>query len=337
MDIVTRQYFGRGLTVKEFTDHFEYRNLKLIGVQLDDIQNIEMIIENYYYIIEGEYIFYNGLFSIQLNKPTIIYNHRLERGLSHAYSFGFYKHFDYVRALINYKNRQTKNFDKLQAYEFENYVSMEYAFYPKCNRNLNALYNEGIKKQNWFDNKILNAIDEHNLLFLKFLDKLNDKFQLDSESLIEKVETVRNVNEKGKYLEILISKLFSSINGFKVTQRVLTATEELDLFVMNDSKEEFWKKESQVILVECKNWSTKVGKNELVSFYSKLENRFNRTKIGFFVSWNGFTKAFNNEMIRQSKSDILVIPLTGKDIRASTNSNDFELLLKKKWVETVNK
>jgi hypothetical protein len=39
----------------------------------------------------------------------------------------------------------------------------------------------------------------------------------------------------------------------------------------------------------AKNWTGKCGKNEFVTFHTKLENRSQRCTLGFLISWNGFS------------------------------------------------
>lgn len=107
-----------------------------------------------------------------------------------------------------------------------------------------------------------------------------------------------------------------------------TKTEEIDIYIRNESKSEFWKKESIFFLGECKNWTEKCGKNELAVFRSKIENRRDRVKLGFFISWNGFTETYTYEDLRGSKGDILIIPITGQQIKECIIKGEIETFLK---------
>lgn len=70
-----------------------------------------------------------------------------------------------------------------------------------------------------------------------------------------------------------------------------------------------------MILVECKNWTKKpAGKNEYVAFREKLENRRGRAKLGFFISGKGFAKTFGLEDLRNSKTDLLIVPVDLKHL-----------------------
>jgi hypothetical protein len=81
--------------------------------------------------------------------------------------------------------------------------------------------------------------------------------------LVEAVTKAASVDERGRSLEELVGRLFETIPGFTVTDRIKTATEEIDIAVLNDSTDPRFKRESAILLAECKNWSGKCGKNEL--------------------------------------------------------------------------
>ncbi|TCK68447.1 restriction endonuclease [Acidipila rosea] len=156
------------------------------------------------------------------------------------------------------------------------------------------------------------------------------------DALVDAVETARSADDKGRTLEELCSRLFSSVPGFVVTGRVRTETEEIDISVVNDSTEPRLRREGALILAECKNWTGKCGKNEFVVFHSKLENRSQRCTLGFLISWNGFTETITKEMLRGSREDILVVPITGEDIRSAVRSDDFTRTLLECWEKAVN-
>lgn len=51
------------------------------------------------------------------------------------------------------------------------------------------------------------------------------------------VQTAKKSEERGRSLEELCSRLFASVAGFTVSGRLLTATEEIDISIINDSSE----------------------------------------------------------------------------------------------------
>jgi hypothetical protein len=87
-------------------------------------------------------------------------------------------------------------------------------------------------------------------------------------------------------------------------------------------------------LGECKNWTEKYGKNELVVFRSKIENRRDRVKLGFFISWNGFTETYTYEDLRGSKGNILIIPITGQQIKECIIKGEIDTHLKE-WNKVI--
>jgi hypothetical protein len=120
-----------------------------------------------------------------------------------------------------------------------------------------------------------------------------------------------------------------------VTGRVHTETEEIDITVLNDSPEPRLRREGAIILAECKNWTGKCGKNELVLFQQKVENRRRRSSLGVLISWNGFADTITKEMLRGSHDDILVVPVTGEDIRLAVREGDFADVLLRCWDRAV--
>ena len=154
--------------------------------------------------------------------------------------------------------------------------------------------------------------------------------------LLEAVEKASSSDERGRSLEELVSRLFETIPGFNVTDRIRTATEEIDIAVLNDSTEPRFRRESAILLAECKNWSGKCGKNEFVLFKEKIENRSNRCSLGFLVSWNGFKNTVTKETLRGSREHTLVVPVTGREIRAAVRENNFADILAVCWEKSVN-
>src|SRR5258706_8255160 len=107
----------------------------------------------------------------------------------------------------------------------------------------------------------------------------------DFKHLLRAHDEAKTPDAKGRALEELVSRLFSTVRGFAVDdKRLRTQTEEIDLVVANGSDDPKLKREEAIILVECKNWSTKCGKNEFIELKGKMENRRGRCSLGFLVS-----------------------------------------------------
>jgi hypothetical protein len=159
----------------------------------------------------------------------------------------------------------------------------------------------------------------------------NDTLEL----LVEQVESQKTADSKGRVLEEICCRLLETVPGFKVGGRVRTQTEEIDVSVINGSDDHIWKRETALILAECKNWSSKCGKDEFVIFQEKLRNRRSRCSCGLFVSWNGFAQTVTREMLRGSAGDLLVIPIAGKDIREAVRDGSFPGVLERLWKEST--
>jgi hypothetical protein len=155
------------------------------------------------------------------------------------------------------------------------------------------------------------------------------------EKLVEIVDTAKDTDTKGRVLEELTAQLFASVKGFTVSGRVRTETEEIDITLVNGSDEPRLRKEGPIILVECKNWSSKCGKNEFVVFKEKVENRKGRCTLGVLVSWKGFTGTVTKEMLRGSHDTSLIVPMTGEELREAVRNRDFLRAFLASWERAV--
>ena len=137
-------------------------------------------------------------------------------------------------------------------------------------------------------------------------------------------------HKKGKLLEDFVALLFKSVPGFERTETNLRLpAEEIDLVIPNESKDEYWRKESPYLIGECKNWTGKVDPKEFAHLWLKLDTKNHRAKVGFFVALNGFTKGF--ETFRQSltKDDKLIVPIGRDELVEWLGSADKNATLKK--------
>lgn len=156
------------------------------------------------------------------------------------------------------------------------------------------------------------------------------------EALGQTIDEAITPDDKGRSLEELCSRLFESVSGLTVTNRVRTATEEIDLSILNDSNDPRLRRESALLLAECKNWMRKCGKDEFVIFREKIENRNQRCSLGFLISWNGFATTVTKEMLRGSREETLTVPITGKDLRTAVRDGDFQKVLADCWDAAVH-
>lgn len=154
-------------------------------------------------------------------------------------------------------------------------------------------------------------------------------------SLLISADTAHTAAEKGVALERLMVALFQCVPGFTVRVNQRTETEEIDLAIINGSNEPRWRDGTPLILVECKNWSGKCGKNEIVQFRDKLGNRSGQCRLGFLVSWGGFAETLTKDLLRNSKGDAVIVPLERKDVEQACANGDVLAVLRRAWEATV--
>jgi len=101
---------------------------------------------------------------------------------------------------------------------------------------------------------------------------------------------VATTADQGRALEDLICYVFSQVPGISITRRNemnVFHTEEIDVALWNDGYADGFFFLPNLILVECKNWSTSVGSAEVNWFDTKLRNR--GLSFGVLVATNGIT------------------------------------------------
>jgi hypothetical protein len=197
--------------------------------------------------------------------------------------------------------------------------------------NVSKAYEKGLKvNQQLFEAAqiVTTSVEE---LLAKEAQKLSGWGALPLQELIDQVEVQATNDAKGRVLEELACRLFETVSGFQVTGRVRTATEEIDIRMVNNSDDAIWKKEGPIILAECKNWSSKVGKDEFVLFKEKLNNRRQRCSCGFLISWNGFADTITKELLRGSREEAFIILVSGEDLRAAVLAGSFETTARTLW------
>lgn len=95
---------------------------------------------------------------------------------------------------------------------------------------------------------------------------------------------------QGRALEDLVCYVFAQVPGISITRRNEMNsfhTEEIDVALWNDGHADGFFFLPNIILVECKNWSRRVGSTEVSWFDSKLRSR--GLGFGVLVAPNGIT------------------------------------------------
>jgi hypothetical protein len=154
-------------------------------------------------------------------------------------------------------------------------------------------------------------------------------------TLVALVERATTSDLKGRALEELVSKLFLTIPGLTVIKRVKTTTEEIDIFIFKENAPGFLASEEAVILAECKNWSGKCGRGEFSQLEMKAQNRKERCSLNFLISWNGFADTIEKELLRLSRQRLMIVPLTGDDLRKAVEDNNFFGVINVAWQKVI--
>ncbi|MER7642715.1 restriction endonuclease [Streptomyces sp. NPDC126522] len=130
-------------------------------------------------------------------------------------------------------------------------------------------------------------------------------------------ESIVHTKARGDALEGLVEALLRT-EGAELTvveKNFRTAEEEIDILASNGLKDPFWVSQgSPLVLIECKNWKTKVGVPELRIFESKLRDRGALCKIGIFVSLSGFRKTFLERLKSFQETGGIIFAVDGHDI-----------------------
>jgi hypothetical protein len=157
-----------------------------------------------------------------------------------------------------------------------------------------------------------------------------------------KADAATTKNVKGKALEDLVCYLFEKIPGMSITQRNVKnafETEEIDVAFFNEQHTAGLKFLSNILLVECKNWSGAVGSIEVQWFASKIENR--SLDFGILVAANGITgsaedgKQAHDIASKSLMKGIRLVVVTRQEIENLKTSKDLVTLIKTKVCQLI--
>jgi hypothetical protein len=126
----------------------------------------------------------------------------------------------------------------------------------------------------------------------------------------------KTINDKGKALESLTRALFALEPALRVKQtRRRLGDEEIDFIVVNDCPSAFWSSlRSPLLIVECKNWTSRVGAREVRDLDSKVRNHRAFVRLGFLIAANGYTSEAREAIKRLSRDDAAIILIALSEI-----------------------
>jgi hypothetical protein len=164
------------------------------------------------------------------------------------------------------------------------------------------------------------------------------------ESYVEVGTNGATTTQQGRALEDLICYVFAQVPGITISRRnELNAfhTEEIDVALWNDAHPDGFFFLPNIILVECKNWSRRVGSAELNWFDSKLRNR--GLPFGVLVAARGITgdpteiSAAHSIVAAALRENRRLIILSSNDLMALTDSSQLVHLFKEKLCDLAVK
>jgi len=248
---------------------------------------------------------------------------------------GLEQYLDLIRRAVETRQRTHGDVEVIHHDDDGAYVHFTYAIRTD-KQNLRHAFDTICKVAKEVEEAAQQAADEVGRRIADIAARISGWGSQSLDELVDRVGTAASNDEKGRSLEELCSRLFETVPGFFVTGRVRTQTEEIDISIRNGSSLVPFNREGTLILAECKNWSSKCGKDEFVVFHAKVANRKQRCSIGFLISWNGFASTVSKEMLRGSREGGLIVLITGEHIRTAVRNGDFAGVLTSCWDAAVN-
>ena len=149
-----------------------------------------------------------------------------------------------------------------------------------------------------------------------------------------------SATKKGKALEELVADLFTTLDGLHIVGRnPRLAAEELDLVIKNDLTTGFWRIAGSPLIVECKNWSGKVGAREISVLVDKLQALSPDARAAILVALNGITgDSYSDAMlkIREARQrGRYVLVLERKDLEQAAAGISLAHVIERKYDEMV--
>ncbi len=157
------------------------------------------------------------------------------------------------------------------------------------------------------------------------------------EAYVEAGTNGETMADQGRALEDLICYVFTQVPGISITRRnEMNAfqTEEIDVALWNDGHPDGFFFLPNIILVECKNWSSRVSSAELSWFDTKLRNR--GLSFGVLVAANGITgdsadiTAAHSIVAAALREGRRLVVIRSEELLALTGSPELVWLVKEK-------
>ncbi len=121
---------------------------------------------------------------------------------------------------------------------------------------------------------------------------------------------------RGAALERFAAEFLQTVKGLQILSRnVRLEAEELDLLVQNDITTGFWRFAGSPIVVECKNWSNKVGAREIAILVDKLKVMGPDARTGILIAPNGVTGPVRTKLRDYLRDGLYILVLDHDDLQ----------------------
>jgi len=147
-----------------------------------------------------------------------------------------------------------------------------------------------------------------------------------------------NAQEKGKLFERFIEKVLSTIKGLKILKvNARLRAEEIDIMVQNNVSEGFWRTLGSPIIVECKNWTKKVGSKEISILSDKMRTISRNVKLGILVAPNGVSGDYQSNAVlkirEKRQQGLYIVVLVKEDLEEIAAGTHTAKVIEKKYEE----
>jgi len=156
--------------------------------------------------------------------------------------------------------------------------------------------------------------------------------------LLDQVRSASTNKEKKEALERFTARIIDTTDGLEISHKDKRGLDsEIDLLIINESKQRTLEEMGTPLLVECRNWSVPMPAKAIRDFRGKLKDRHIQT--GIIVSMQGVTgneKTDAKEVIRISLAtdNIKILVMDDKDLqKIAEGKTSFAELLRRKFYD----
>jgi Restriction endonuclease len=179
------------------------------------------------------------------------------------------------------------------------------------------------------------VIDEDLRLRQHFSPALRLELSTQQGHSLPRLVSVSDPNERGRLLEDFVVAIVNSSRGLRVVDvRHRNNYEEIDIIVSVISYNPLLSYWGPLLLIECKNWNSKVGTEPVRAFYTKMTAKKGAVRLGVIISPFGFTKGVQE--LSRVLQDALIIAIGPNELeQATAPGGSFVSTLEKLIPETL--